>query len=149
MSVEQMQELNAQADAFYEGLEAYNKGFCEADCPYGLGDSLKSSWLGGHRSAKRNAEHPCLPVEEYFRIQDLAEAAYKASKISGVLPANPFPSDTEANDIWLARILCCQRFYGDIENDFVVLGKPTRVTVISEHKDGSVVFSIPARYATT
>lgn len=149
MSAEDIQELDAKTDAFYKGLDAYEKGLLEVDCPADLSDALQHSWLGGHRSAKRNAEHPGLPAAEYFRIRDLADEAYKTSKISGLPPKNPYSADTEANDIWATRMQDCPLYYGDVEDEFVVLGKPTPVTVISEHSDGSITCSIPARIATT
>lgn len=68
-----------------------------------------------------------LPVEEYLRIRDLADEAYKASKISGEQPVNPFPPDTEANDVWETRMLDCPVFYGDVKDDFEVLGNPTKI----------------------
>jgi len=147
VGADQIRELNAQTDAFFDGRKAYEKGIVEAECPYGSGDALKRSWIGGHRSAKRDAERPCLPLDEYLRIQEEAEEAYKAGVANGERPVNPYAEDTEAGDIWNARLLLCSHYYGDTDDHFVVLGRPVPVTAISEYDDGSVLYSIPTHNA--
>lgn len=128
--------------AFDAGVAAFRAGFTLDDIHAAGTKKFQLFWLSGFKSAEREALNPSLPVEKYLQISRDADAAYLASRTSGVEPACPYNEDTEAFDIWSTRMLDLPLIHGDVADDFKVLGIPTEVKLIQTDEDGSVLYSV-------
>lgn len=134
----------AETDHFDLGRKAFEDGLSPSDCPKGLGKRLRFWWIGGFRSAERNALNPPMPIEEYDRISREAETAYLRSYETGIPAMNPYPEETEAHEIWSCRMYDYPRVLGHEPDDFEVLGQPASVTE-QPNNDGTVTYTLHRR----
>lgn len=84
-----------------------------------------------------------LNVEQENKIVAEADAAYLAAKASGQELVCPYRSRTYAHEIWSTRLIDAPLVFGHSNDDFEVLGRPTEVTLVNLHADGSATYSIP------
>ena len=131
-------------DIFYQGHNAFKEGLLFSDCPDTLTVKKQQWWKSGFKSAERRSKVTWLTNEECDRVQNEAEQAYRLERDKGIQAVNPYPEQTEAYDIWMTRMMDYPVQCGDVEDDFAVLGKPREVTVIKEHADGCVTYSMPS-----
>lgn len=129
-------------DAFDAGVTAHRSGHTR-DSSHAVGaKEFQYFWLCGFGSAERRALNPPLPVEQYMQISRDADAAYLASRASGIEPVCPHNKNTEAFDIWSTRMRDLPYIHGDVADDFEVLGTPSEVKIIQEDEDGSILYSV-------
>jgi len=85
-----------------------------------------------------------LTAEQENKVLAEVDAAYLAAKASGKEIVCPYRRRTYAHEIWSTRLIDAPLVFGHSNDDFVVLGRPTEVTLVNTHADGSATYSIPA-----